>query len=270
MPRGRTSASGPGRLRVGTSGWQYDHWRGDFYPADLPKSRWFEHYASVFDTVEINNSFYRLPSAEAFTRWRAAAPRGFVYAVKISRYLTHLKHLHDPHAPLALFLDHAHHLGTTFGPVLVQLPPRWHADVPRLAAFLRALPRTRSWRWALEVRQESWLCAEVIELLAAHGVALVWHDARTIVVPRVATASFRYLRFHGTTPSGAYGTRRLREPARVVARELADGTDVYAYFNNDTGGHAPRDAILFAKLVAEEARHIGASLKYGFTLPRGP
>src|SRR5205823_147352 len=147
-------------IRIGCSGWQYQHWRGDFYPAGLPAARWFDHYAAQFDTVEINNTFYRLPEGATFDGWRKRAPRGFLFAVKASRYLTHMKKLKDPRAPLALFFSRARRLGSTLGPVLYQLPPRWAANVDRLQTFLRLLPKRR--RHAVEFRDPSWYSQEVL------------------------------------------------------------------------------------------------------------
>src|SRR5919112_5310720 len=132
---------GRGRARVGCSGWQYKHWRGDFYPAGLPQARWFDHYADRFDTVEINNSFYRLPERATFAAWAERAPPDFVYAVKASRFLTHMKKLKDPEEPIERLFSRMRALGTHLGPVLYQLPPGWKLDHDRLEYFLQALPR---------------------------------------------------------------------------------------------------------------------------------
>src|SRR6267142_1690962 len=161
-------------IRVGCSGWQYKHWRGDFYPADLPQSRWLEYYAARFDTVEINNTFYRLPKAATFTVWGRRAPRGFVYAVKASRFLTHMKKLKEPDEPIRRFFSRATHLGRAFGPVLYQLPPGWPVNLERLETFLKALPCRR--RHAMEFRDPSWHSDAVFALLRRHEVALCLHD----------------------------------------------------------------------------------------------
>jgi hypothetical protein len=141
-------------IRIGCSGWQYQHWRGDFYPAELPQQQWLEYYAERFDTVEINNTFYRLPEAATFAAWGRRAPRGFLYAVKASRYLTHMKKLKDPGEPIARFFSRASRLRRSFGPVLYQLPPRWPMNLDRFRTFLRVLPRRR--RHAVEFREPSW------------------------------------------------------------------------------------------------------------------
>ena len=227
--------------RIGCSGWQYRHWRGDFYPADLPTAQWLEFYAARFDTVEINNSFYRLPSAATFAVWRRRAPRGFLYAVKASRFLTHMKKLKDPADPLANFFSRAKHLGPALGPVLYQLPPRWPLNIERLQDFLRALPRNR--HHAIEFREPTWYDDRVFALLVRHKVALCLHDMAGSASGRLSVGPFIYVRFHGTSKySGSYSDDMLEGWAGWLAARIGEGKSVYAYFNNDTGGHAPRDA----------------------------
>lgn len=233
----------PGRVRVGCSGWQYRHWKGDFYPGDLPQARWFGRYAQAFDTVEINNSFYRLPPAETFVKWREQAPRGFLYAVKASRFLTHMKKLKDPEDPLSRFFDNARHLGPHLGPILYQLPPGWGVDVPRFEHFLRALPR--GYRHAVEFRETSWYDERILGLLRRHRVALCLHDMQGSATGQMVVGPFVYVRFHFGTAryGGRYSDDRLDGWADWLADRAAEGLDVFAYFNNDTGGHAPRDAV---------------------------
>jgi uncharacterized protein YecE (DUF72 family) len=235
-----------GRLRVGTSGYQYDHWRGLFYPAGLAKKRWFAHYAGHFDTVEINNTFYRLPAAATFDAWREAAPKGFCYALKFSRWGTHLKRLTDAKATIDLFLERAERLGNSLGPILVQLPPRWRANPERLDEFLAHAPKRH--RWAVEFRDPSWLCAEVYAVLRRRRAALCFHD-RLADHPRAVTADWVYQRFHGVEYGGDYGRRTLRAEAEQMRGWLADGLDVYAYFNNDVGGFAVPNARDLRRLV---------------------
>ena len=240
----------PQQIRVGCSGWQYKHWRGDFYPSDLPQSRWFAQYARVFDTVEINNSFYRLPPAETFAKWREQArlrprsgqSRRFIYAVKASRFLTHMKKLKDPEDPLYRFFENAKQLGPALGPVLYQLPPGWRMDLDRFDHFLRALPR--GYRHTVEFRETSWYDDRVYELLEKHGVALCLHDMQGSATERMVVGPFVYVRFHhGTSKyAGRYSDERLDEWADWLAEASGGGLDIFAYFNNDTGGHAPRDA----------------------------
>jgi uncharacterized protein YecE (DUF72 family) len=230
---------GKGELRVGTSGYQYRHWRGDFYPKALPLSTWFEHYSSRFDTVEINNTFYNLPEPDHFDRWRQAAPPGFRFALKYSRYGTHMKKLKEPAPVLETFLERAERLRTRLGPILVQLPPHWGADVERLDAFLRVAPRRH--RFAVELRDPRWLSQEVFDVLRGRGAALVIHD-RIPDHPVLLTADWTYLRFHGQDYGGSYSPQALSGQGRRIRRWLGEGHDVYAYFNNDVGGHAPRNA----------------------------
>ena len=241
-------------IRIGCSGWQYQHWRADFYPAGLPASRWLEYYAERFDTVEINNTFYRLPEAATFAAWGRRAPRGFVYAVKASRYLTHMKKLKEPAEPLKRFLTRARRLDRAFGPVLYQLPPHWPLNLARLDAFLAALPRRR--RHAIEFRDPSWYAPEVLARLEAHRVALCLHDMQGSASGRRAVGPFVYARFHGTQKySGSYSDATLEEWAAWLGACAAEGRPVYAYFNNDTGGHAPRDAV---RLRGRIRRHVAA------------
>jgi uncharacterized protein YecE (DUF72 family) len=234
-----------GELRIGTSGYQYDHWRGVLYPTGLPKKRWLAHYARTFDTVEINNTFYRLPSRETFAAWRREAPEDFVFAVKMSRFATHMKKLMDPEATIGLFLERSAPLGETMGPILAQLPPRWHADAGRLDAFLAAAPGRH--RWAIEVRDQSWLNEDVYRVLRRHRAALVIHDL-IAGHPREVTASWTYLRFHGG-PGGTYTSAHLASRARWIAERAREGLDVYAFFNNDRGGYAVRDAMRLRDMV---------------------
>ena len=237
------------QIRIGCSGWQYKHWRGDFYPFDLPQARWFAHYALTFDTVEINNSFYRLPDAATFVKWREQAPRHFLYAVKASRFLTHMKKLKDPEDPLFRFFENVRGLGAHQGPILYQLPPRWPVDVERFDTFLTTLRRVASAlrirRYhVVEFREPSWYDERIFDLLERHHVALCLHDMQGSATGKRIVGPFVYVRFHGWTKyAGRYEDGRLDEWADWLAERVADGKDVFAYFNNDVGGHAPRDAV---------------------------
>ncbi len=246
-------------IRIGCSGWQYKHWRGDFYPAELPTSRWFAHYALSFDTVEINNSFYRLPPAETFAKWRAQAPSRFLYAVKASRFLTHMKKLKDPEDPLARFFENARQLGARLGPMLYQLPPRWPLNLERLEIFLRALPR--GYRHTIEFRDPTWYDDRVYELLGRHNVALCLHDMQGSASGKRVVGPFIYVRFHFGTRKygGRYSDDRLDDWAEWLAGRAAEGLHVFAYFNNDTGGHAPRDAVRLRQKIAGDDRDQAAA-----------
>jgi uncharacterized protein YecE (DUF72 family) len=232
-----------GRAYVGCSGWQYRHWRGSFYPPELSQKDWLEHYASVFDTVEINNSFYRLPDAGTFARWADRVPSRFIFSVKASRFLTHMKKLKDPEQPLELLIERARALGRHLGPILYQLPPGWKLDLPRLEYFLQVLPARR--RHAIEFRDPSWYADGVLRLLEGHRVALCLHDMPGSAPGRQRVGPFVYVRFHGATAKygGSYSARRLRPWIEWLHAQRAGGADVYVYFNNDVGGHAPRDAL---------------------------
>ena len=227
--------------RVGCSGWQYKHWRGAFYPTGLRQSEWFSYYTSRFDTVEINNSFYRLPERETFAAWRRRAPHGFLYAVKASRFITHMKKLKEPAEPLGLFFARASGLGARLGPILYQLPPQFRVDLGRLRTFLAALPSRR--RHVIEFRDPSWYTDEVFEQLTRHRVALCLHDMRGSATGRLSVGPFVYARFHGPAKyHGRYADDTLAEWAGWMNDRRRGGTTVYAYFNNDVGGQAPRDA----------------------------
>ena len=242
-----------GRARVGCSGWQYKHWRGDFYAAELPVKRWFEHYSSVFDTVEINNSFYRLPEASTFADWGERAPRRFLFAVKASRFLTHMKKLKDPEEPVERFFSRARSLGPHLGPVLYQLPPGWKLDRERLEHFLHVLPRDV--KHVIEFREPSWYTDVVYGLLERFRIALCLHDMPGSATGRMRLGPFVYVRFHGASGryDGSYPADRLEPWAEWLHEQRRGGADVYAYFNNDVGGHAPRDAVTLRRLLEARA-----------------
>jgi uncharacterized protein YecE (DUF72 family) len=239
-------------VRIGCSGWQYKHWRNDLYPAALPQSRWLEFYAERFDTVEINNTFYRLPEASTFAAWERRVPSGFLFAVKASRFLTHMKKLKEPVEPLRRLFTRANLLGRTFGPVLYQLPPRWPLNLERFEAFLSALPHNR--RHAVEFREPSWYVDEVFELLERHRVALCLHDMQGSASGRRTVGPFVYVRFHGAQKySGRYADDTLDRWADWLAARSHEGREVFGYFNNDIGGHAPRDAVRLRDAIAKRA-----------------
>jgi uncharacterized protein YecE (DUF72 family) len=234
---------------IGTSGYVYKHWRGVFYPQDLPESRWLSHYTRYFPTVELNNTHYVLPAAKTFEAWRDNSPEGFVYAVKASRFLTHMKKLKDPQEPLARLFERAALLGPRLGPVLYQLPPRWRFDAQRLGAFLEALPRGH--RHAIEVRDRSWLNDEFFSMLERYGVAFCIASLPQYEAPVRATAPFVYIRFHGSGEMYNYNytADELRHWRDVIARFAAEGREVYAYFNNDPNAWAVSNALALRELL---------------------
>ena len=236
-------------LYIGTSGWNYPHWREAFYPAGLSSTDWLDFYAQRFSSVEINASFYRLPGPTTVDAWREAVGPDFRFAVKASRYITHLKKLNDPAASTADFVERIDRLGERLGPILFQLPPHWHVNVERLAAFLEALPS--GYRYAFEFRDRSWWDPAVTDLLAAHGAAFCVFDLDGRTTPFLETADFVYLRWHGADGAyrGGYGEARLEALARRIRAWRDDGRDVYAYFDNDADAQAPRDAARLRELL---------------------
>jgi uncharacterized protein YecE (DUF72 family) len=241
---------GPALVHVGTSGWHYKQWVGDFYPAHFAPANMLAWYAREFHTVEINNSFYRLPEEKTFRDWARAVTEGFLFAVKASRFLTHIKRLKDPEEPIKLFFSRAKHLGSHLGPVVFQLPPKWKADSGRLREFLALLPRKH--HSAIEFRDESWYTPEIYEVLRRHNVALCIHDWHSAPWARELTANFTYLRFHGTSGryAGNYPDDILQGWARQIQSWAPRLSNVYAYFNNDVAGHAIRNALTLRTVLA--------------------
>jgi uncharacterized protein YecE (DUF72 family) len=235
-------------VRLGTSGWQYKHWRERFYPAGVPQRAWLPFYAERFDTVELNNSFYRLPERDQFERWAEAVPDAFEFAVKASRYLTHIRLLTEPEDPVRRLMDAAEGLGEHLGPILVQLPPRLQFEPDRLAATLRAFPRQM--RVAVEFRHKTWFVDETRTILEKHAAALCLADRRGPISPVWATTDWTYLRFHAGRgrPRGGYGDQALEGWAERLAGLEIDSA--YVYFNNDWLGLALRDAVTFARFAA--------------------
>jgi uncharacterized protein YecE (DUF72 family) len=237
-------------LYVGTSGWQYAHWRGVFYPDGLPPRMWLPYFAERFRTVEVNNTFYNLPDRSVFEHWFKTSPPDFVFALKMSRFLTHLKRLHDPEQPVKRFMERARRLGRKLGPVLVQLPPGFGVDLERLDATLKLFPR--SVRVAVEFRDETWFTEETRALLERRRVALCLADSPRRKQPMWRTAGWGFVRFHeGKGPhEPGYERDVLRRWVERVAEMWPAKQDVYVYFNNDAAGYAIRDAVTFAELAA--------------------
>ena len=229
------------RIHVGTSGWCYPHWQGPFYPADLPEPEWLPFYARHLPSVEVNSSFYRLPTAENFAAWRDQTPANFLFAVKASRYITHMKKLKDPAQGLAPLLAAMQGLGDKMGPLLLQLPPRWHVNAERLRAFLQAMPK--GVQTAFELRDPTWHSQEILDLLAAFNAAFCVYEIGGFASPRRVTADFVYLRLHGPDAPycGRYGTAALRDWAAWIRRQKVAAA--YIYFDNDQAGYAVQDAL---------------------------
>lgn len=242
-----------GPAMVGTSGWHYDDWRGIVYPTELPKSAWLEHYATLFDTVELNNPFYRLPTEAAVAGWRDRAPEGFRYAVKGSRFTTHNLKIGGDRLgeSVQMVCGRMRPLAGRMVAMLWQLPPNLHVDVERLARFVGMLP---DWtRHAVEFRHPSWSTAAVDDVLAAHGVARVWVSDRGQDQPTTRTSDVVYLRFHGLGPESYhydYSDAELDPWVQRVADAVTDGCLPLVYFNNDWYGHAVTNARRFSELLA--------------------
>jgi uncharacterized protein YecE (DUF72 family) len=240
---------------IGTSGWQYRHWRGPYFKKGTPQNRWFEQVMRDFRTVELNVTFYRLPRAEVFAGWYARSPADAVITVKASRYLTHVKRLRDPQPSVDMLLDRIRPLREKLGPVLVQLPPDLQADVDALDATLRAFPP--GLRVAVEPRHPSWWNDATRGCLERHGAALCWADRKGPITPLWRTADWGYLRFHeGAQPPWPFYTRAELERWADTVTEVFPGAgeDVYVYFNNDPGCAAVDDAMTFAEALRARGR----------------
>jgi uncharacterized protein YecE (DUF72 family) len=236
-------------LHVGTSGWQYRDWRGTFYPARLAQNRWLEQYAAAFATVEVNNTFYRLPERSTFEEWAARTPADFVFAMKASRYLTHIRRLKDPAEPVARMLDHAAGLDRKLGPVLIQLPPNLRADSGRLADTLARFPH--GVRVAVEPRHESWFTDDVYRALCEHNAALCLTDRARRRGPVERTADWYFLRFHEglARPRPCYGDKTLVSWIERLDEHWPKAADGFVFFNNDHRACAVHDAARFAVLA---------------------
>ena len=238
-----------GDIRIGCSGWNYPHWRGVFYPAGLPESRWLEHYAAVYDSVEVNSTFYRLPTRRSTERWAAATPPSFLFTVKASRYLTHVRRLREVREGVALLLERIEPLTEAgkLGPILWQLPENFHRNDERLASALAELPPVRH---CFEFRHASWFVPDVLDLLRSHRAALVVGDPPERAFQTLErTTDWMFVRFHvGRGREGNYTPAQLREWAERV-REWAREGEVYAYFNDDWKGFAVREARRLQELV---------------------
>src|SRR3954471_11701395 len=255
VPNPPDAARGDGRWRIGTSGWQYADWRGRLYPSGLPQRRWLERHAELFATVELNAPFYRLPERSTFEAWAERTPPGYCFAVKASRYLTHIKRLREPAEPVTRLMDRAYGLGPKLGPVLVQLPPTLQADPAALAETVACFPT--GVRVAVEPRHPSWYTAEVRAVLAAANAALVWADRDSRPLgPLWRTADWGYLRLHTgrAQPWPRYGRAALASWVRRLDAAFDEDSDVFVYTNNDPGGAAVIDASVFARLAAARGK----------------
>jgi uncharacterized protein YecE (DUF72 family) len=248
------------RLLIGTSGWTYASWSGTFYPPSLPSRQYLEFYAKEFCTTEVNYSFYHLPRSSTYEKWVSQVPDDFVFALKASRFITHVKRLVAAEEAWATFVQHALALGSHLGPVLLQFPPSFRCNRTTLADFLRFAQRaalaSHPLRLAFEFRHDSWFGKEIYALLRQHDAALCIADSPRYPRHDRVTANFVYLRFHGRTElfASRYTEKELAEEAKEIKRYLRDGLDVYVYFNNDALGHAVQNAKALTCLVVNKPR----------------
>ncbi|KPK39421.1 MAG: hypothetical protein AMJ69_05615 [Gammaproteobacteria bacterium SG8_47] len=238
------------QLYIGTSGWHYPHWQGTFYPERMKRNEWLAYYATQFDCIEINNSFYRLPTAEQVARWAAQTDDSFRFALKAPQSITHRRKLRNCEQIVEQFLQVAGVLDARRGPLLFQLPPRWHANPARLDTFLSLIPPDV--RCTVEPRDTSWFCDEVYAVLRERGAALCVYDLAEFEAPHIATADFVYVRLHGPKIAyhGNYHHLTLRRWARDIAQWQRQSKDVYVFFDNDEAAYAPRNARQLLKLCA--------------------
>ena len=242
-------------LRIGTSGWHYKHWLGRYYPEDLRPDEMLSWYLRDFDTVELNNSFYHLPKESSFDAWREATPVTFRFAVKGSRFITHMIKLKNAERGLTNFLPRAERLGRKLGPILWQLPPGWNVNVERLEEFLRALPRGH--RYAFELRDRSWMNDAVYELLRKYDAAFCIYELAGYHSPLELTASWTYVRLHGPTRSkyaGSYSDARLETWARRIDEWRTTLKAAYVYFDNDDSAFAVHNALALKRLTGGRSR----------------
>ncbi len=238
-------------LVIGCSGFSYKHWKDVFYPKDLPQKRWLEYYSSLFSSVELNVTFYRLPSQSSFRAWHEETPSRFIFAVKGSRFITHVKRLLNPAEPLARFFEGASYLKEKLGPVLWQFPPAFGMDRERFSSFLDLLAKYPV-RHAFEFRHESWIVPDIIDLCRQRNMALCMADYPPFLDVLPVTADFVYLRRHGRggTYSGRYSKAQIAHDAGRIRKYRQEGKDVFIYFNNDEHGYAPANARELAAMLA--------------------
>ena len=230
------------RYYIGTSGWHYDDWRGRFYPEKLPKAKWLEFYAQHFNTLELNNTFYHLPTENAFKNWYESSPPGFIFAVKASRYITHIKRLKDCQEEIKKFTSRAALLKGKIGPLLYQLPPGLRYDNAKLVDFLKILPCEL--KHVIEFRHASWFTEEAYEILRRHKVGFCVFDMPKLASPIIATTDYAYIRFHGSDSlySSRYTDKEMADWAKKIKRLAKNLESVYIHFNNDIAGYALENA----------------------------
>lgn len=239
------------KIWIGTSGWSYKHWRGTFYPDTLKVKDQFNYYCDRFKTVELNNPFYRLPEKSTFEKWKNAVPEDFLYAVKASRYITHMKKLSDPQESTIKFFSNIPSLGKSLGPVLFQLPPGWTLDEEKFRIFLESLPE--DFRYTFEFRNKTWYENKVYSMLEKHNCAFCIYELNHHLSPEVVTADFVYIRLHGPGGKyqGSYDEKTLQKWADKCLKWQEDNKEVFIYFDNDQSGYAAFNAQSLQRLVKD-------------------
>lgn len=239
-------------IHIGTSGWHYDHWKGPFYPENIKNSEMLAFYCVHFKTAEINNTFYQIPEKKTLSEWKDTVPENFIFTVKASRYITHMKKLKDPEEPVSNFIDNIKTMEEKLGPILFQLPPRWHFNIHRLRDFLKILPGNL--RYAFEFRDTTWFERETYEALSEYNASFCIYEFDRTVSPKELTADFVYVRLHG--PDGPYRGKYTKDSlagwADNLKRWTGEGREVYLYFDNDEKGYAVENAIELCGIINQK------------------
>jgi uncharacterized protein YecE (DUF72 family) len=237
-------------IHIGTSGWHYGHWEGPFYPENISSDKYLEYYSKFFHTVEVNSSFYRMPDKETVRQWRDTVPDKFIFSVKASRYITHMKKLKEPREAVTFLINTVSLFENKLGPILFQLPPRWHVDAERLESFIRSLPLDCS--YAFEFRDTSWFDKRVYEILERHNMGFCIYEIGRVLSPQIVTADIVYVRLHGPDGPyrGKYSDHVLENWAGAFSTWANQGKEIFCYFDNDEAGYAPQNAMRLQEMVA--------------------
>lgn len=238
-----------GKIYIGTSGWNYKHWKKNFYPEDIKQKDWLKFYSEKFDTVEINNSFYRLPEKKTFKNWKDTVSKNFVFSVKASRYITHMKKLKDPKESVSNFIDNSKSLKEKLGPILFQLPPNWKFNKKRFQNFLKKL--SKKYNYTMEFRNSTWWNDDVFKLLKKNNIAFCIYELENTTTPKKITADFVYVRLHGPDGKykGIYNKKALSYWAKLFNKWLSNKKDIFCYFDNDEKGFAAKNALQLKNLI---------------------
>lgn len=240
------------KIHIGTSGWHYEHWKGVLYSKDIADDRYLEEYIKHFKTAEINNSFYNLPDSKTVENWRNKVPDYFIFSVKASRYITHMKKLKDPEKSFGNFIDRIKLLREKLGPILFQLPPNWNVNLDRLKEFISKLPD--GYRYTFEFRDPTWFGEETENILAEAGIAFCIYDFEGRQSPHAITSDFVYIRLHG--PDGAYrgkyNEKSLSQWANLMSSWADEKREIFCYFDNDEAGYAAQNALKLRELLGEK------------------